>query len=66
MGLRFALPTINLFLHNKFAKRCNRIIPEMGHDIRNLFHALGTQQPDLSQVIVAIAVSAIDLIEIVD
>ena len=43
MGLRLAFPTINSIGNNKFAKRFGRIIPEMRHDIRNLFHALGTQ-----------------------
>ena len=38
----------------------------MVHDVGNLFHAPGSQQPDLRQVIVAVPVGGINLVEIID
>ncbi len=63
MRLGRTLPAVDLLGYAEVAEPVDRFDAEMIHDRRDLLHALGAQQPDLGQIVVAIAVGGINFVE---
>ncbi len=65
MGLRFTIAAVHFLLDAETPKGIDAGFPQVVHNHQYLFHTLGTQQPDFCQVVVAITVTGIDVVQII-